>query len=177
MGFWETIKAEWPILKGAPFSFGGLVVVALSAGFAFGMMWRGQEVANYESLIKMRDGQIDDYQKSINSRLDKVEKTLSEKQLSTLETWLKTAPSKATIFADPNTNSIFAKQFSDTLMKSGWTVDPKSDGFKDYLKIETQDIKSADVVLKALTEAGVSFKSTGIDAKGTTAFKLYNSVN
>ena len=57
--------------------YGFLILAAVAFGFAAGLFWRGQEVANCETLIKAKDGQMDAYQKSINDRLENVEKKLS----------------------------------------------------------------------------------------------------
>ena len=173
MGTWETIKAEWPVLKGAPISFAGLLIVGLCSGFAFGMMWRGQEVANYESVVKLKDGQLDEYQKATNARLDRVEKILSAKQLSSLEQSLKSSPSNVIISSDPNTSKVYAKQLEDVFTKSGWEVDTKGPKYSpDTFTLETKDALSSDVVKKALNAGDVPFVSKKNDAKGTTEFQL-----
>lgn len=73
------------VLKGAPMAFIGLLVVGLGGGFAGGCLFMAQEVANKQSLIELKDGQIDDYRKSIEERLKNVEQVLSKQQLSALE--------------------------------------------------------------------------------------------
>ena len=161
-------------MKGAPFSFGAILVSGLLLGFAAGQYLMRQEVANAESLVKLKDGQIDEYQKTINERLDKVEKTLSAQQLSTLETWLKASPSMVSLSTDPKGTDPFTMQLVDTFKKSGWDVMPRPYDKLGYLFIEPKDATGVAVVLKALMEAKVPFESTDKGVKGLTVFKLKN---
>ena len=169
----QYIKDEWAVLKKAPWSFVILLALGLGGGFAFGLFWRGQEVANYDTLIKLKDGQIDDYKKSINDRLDKVEKTLSANQLSSLELWLKTSPSKVVISSDPKTSLPYKEQILTAFKNSGWEVDPKTTlSDMEIFTLQTSDPSSASAVSKALSAAGVPFKSIANPPKGTIEFQL-----
>ena len=173
MNIIKYIQEEWDVLKKAPLSFVILLFIGLSSGFAFGLFWRGQEVSNYESALKMKDSQIDEYKKSINDRLEKVEKTLTANQLSSLELSLKAAPSKVIISADSVSSKGYAKQIKDVFTKSGWEVDTKSAPVSlDTFMLETKGSVNASAVSRALSTADVPFKSKMNEAKGTIEFQL-----
>lgn len=181
MGFLDSIKSEWTTVRGAPWSVAALVGASLFGGFTVGQGQMKQQLANAESLVKLKDGQIDEYQKATNARLDKVEKILSARQLSSLELGLKAAPSKVIISADPSISKIYTKQFEDVFKNSGWQVDTKSiysslgdksDYSPDTFTLETKDAIGATIVSKALSEAGVKFTKMTSEIQGAMKFQL-----
>lgn len=73
---WLEYKPVTPsngTMRGAPGSFIILLLLGLSLGFAGGMAWRGQEVANAGSLVRVKDE----------------ERQFSERQLSDIKSSLK----------------------------------------------------------------------------------------
>ncbi len=152
----------------APRSFAGLTILAVGLGFGGGLMWRGQEVSNYETLIKIKDGQIDAYQKTINERLDKVEKTLSDQQLSSLQNSLRLSPSEVAIIKGKGEGEVspYATQLEKAFSNSGWIVEKfaaidESGG----VILRAKDLLSADTIKQALETANVKYHSVNEDGK------------
>lgn len=162
----DHIKQELGVLKGAPFAAGLLIIV----GFSGGMFWRGQEIANLEGLVRLKDGELDDYRKRINERLDNVEKQLSSRQVSGLSEALKSVPSSS-IEISSRPNDPVAKQLVRTFEERGWTVSPlpSADRPGVLLRAGGKDAKAID---GALNDAGVNFTTSGKNAGSPVEFSI-----
>jgi hypothetical protein len=129
MGFWSHIKDEWATLIAAPVAFIGLAVLSAVGGYAVGFGMRGQEVANLESLIRLKDGELSGLSKQLEERIKKVEDTLSAQQVSALESSLSTNPSKVefrTWIDSAASEPQIAGQLESIFKDSGWQVVPGS---------------------------------------------------
>ena len=184
MGLWETIKAEWPIVSAAPWSFGGVLIGGLIVGFSVGMVFRAQEVANAESLVRLRDAEISlkdtelsGFRKSVEDRLKNVEQKLSAQQISFIETALKTKPSTVSIYAGGKASEDYVKQVKDVFTNSGWTVQAElSHDTQRNLTVKTANGESAGIVTKALEGAEIKYESIELGgANGETIFYLGSS--
>lgn len=148
-------------MKGAPGSFVLLLVFGLLAGFAAGMAWRGQEVANAESLVKVKEAQ----------------RELSEQQLTDIKTRLSANPSSVDIIGGtPDKPDPRVDQFKSIFQDSGWSVDTKSITAPNSTKsitLRTPDDKAAHTLEKALNDAGVHYDTVKPnDASGAQDFQL-----
>lgn len=169
-------------MKGAPISFAILLLLGLGAGFWGGMAFRAQQVANAESLVRLKDGELDNYQKIINERLERVEKQLSAQQLSSIESTLKAVPVSSVALSagqDHEDASNLARQLQSAFTKSGWKVtDAPAAEFKG-VSLKVDDYGSTAAIAKALEDAGVAFAvSTDIKdngAIGATEFFIYGT--
>ena len=126
MGFWSHIKDEWATLIAAPVAFIGLAALAAVGGYAVGHGMRGQEVANLESLVRLKDGELSALSKALDERLKKVEDTLSAQQVSALESALSANPAKVEFLNWINGASepLMAGQLESVFKDSGWQVVP-----------------------------------------------------
>ncbi len=170
------------MLKQAPLVFAILLIGGLIAGFAGGLLFRGQELANAESLVKLKDGEIDNYQKTINERLERVEKQLSAQQLSSIESTLKGAPTSSVALSagqGHEDTANLAKQLQSAFTKSGWQVTAAHpEGEFKGVSLKVDDRESTMAIAKALQDAGVSFDtSTDVDNGkiGATEFLIYGA--
>ncbi|WP_224702001.1 hypothetical protein [Devosia aquimaris] len=120
----EHIQKEWGTLKGAPLAFFVLLFLGLALGGAGGHAWRGQEVANLESLMRLKDGELTTLTKQMEERLKKVEDRLSEQQVTTLESSLREIPSKIEIVKSRvgGLEPVIAGQLETVFSDSGWKV-------------------------------------------------------
>lgn len=148
-------------MKGALGSFILLLIFGLAAGFAGGLAWRGQEVANIESLIKVKEAQ----------------RELSEQQLADFKTRLSANPSSVDIIGGtPDKPDPRVDQFKNIFQDSGWSVDTKSittPNPPQSLTLRTQDDKAAHTLEKALNDAGVTYDSVKPnDTSGIRDFQL-----
>lgn len=161
------------MLKTAPISFVSLLVLGLAGGFAVGMAFRSQELANVESLMRLKDGELDSYRKSIDERLNRVEKQLSEKQVSDITSALKGVDQGKVDFHTGKLPEGYSpetvEQLKDIFKKSGWTVEtePSQNGFA----IQTSDPASTEAVSKAFGKAGIEYETMG-GGVGSTKFQL-----
>jgi hypothetical protein len=154
----DHIKAEWRVMKGAPISFVALLLLGLSGGFAVGMAWRGQEVANAESLARVRDAQ----------------REFSEQQLIEIKERLKSSPSSVDILdGKPGSTDQRVDQLKRAFSTSGWEVNtgPLS-GVAHSITLRAKDDNSATTIENALKGAGVGFETVPSTATGTTDFVL-----
>ncbi|MFP9137909.1 hypothetical protein ACLI1C_12090 [Devosia sp. XGJD_8] len=145
-GILEHIQKEWGTLKGAPLAFLVLLFLGLALGGAGGHAWRGQEVANLESLMRLKDGELTTLTKQMEERLKKVEDTLSAQQVTTLESSLREIPSQIEIMKSfvEGGEPVIAGQLEAAFSDSGWKV------FTDTTPVEPEDWNSA--VLLAVPE-------------------------
>ncbi len=126
-------------------------------------MWRGQEVANAESLVKLKTGELEEFKK-LEKRIGDVERKLTEQQLSAIRTGLEKRPSAVDIYT-PIGNGLgaeYSKQLLDVFRDSGWKVETKKqpDAYRDGgLHLTVPDSQAASSVSEALKDAGVSYKS------------------
>lgn len=154
----DHIKAEWDVLKGAPIAFVALLAAGVIGGFGGGCLFMSQQLANMQSLVDLKDGQIDAYRKSIEDRLDKVEKTLSAQQLSSLEAMLKAEPSLVYLGGNP-TASPYATQLVDKFKDAGWVVQPSEAATEKGIILRAPDAKSSTTIQDAFSKAGVPFEA------------------
>ena len=164
------------MLMRAPIAFVILLAASLSLGFAGGLMWRGQEVANAESLVRLKDGELEELKK-FEKRIGAIEEKLSMQQINTIESILKGSPSSIEILKDPKASAPFSNQWTDVFEKSGWSVDvsPIVQDTKAELILRSKDIKSSTTIEKALVDAGLKFEVVGVANGGgdnTTDFWL-----
>lgn len=148
-------------MKGAPGSFVLLLLFGLAAGFGGGLAWRGQEVANIESLVRVKEA----------------EREFSERQLTEIKTKLSENPSSVDIIGgktakpDPRVD-----QLKSVFTDSGWSVGTKSiapPNPAQNLTLRTPDDKAAHTLEKALNEAGVHYDTVKPnDASGVQEFQL-----
>ena len=165
MGIFEHLKSEWEVLRSAPLAFLGLLILGLGGGFTGGMMWRGQEVANAESLLRLRDGELDTYRKSIEKRLGDVEKQLTLQQISAIQDALTNFPSTVDFLSVNKKFAPLATQLKTVFTESGWTVanEPETapdDRLSNGVVIRASDNQAAETIGKALEGAGVTYQST-----------------
>ncbi|TIP09100.1 hypothetical protein [Mesorhizobium sp.] len=153
----DYIAKEWGVLKGAPLVFFILLALGLGGGFTAGMGWRGQELADAEALIRLKDGQIDGYQKTLSDRLDKVEKQLSAQQLSSIRETLTERPSTVDILDGSSGGRIapLASQLKSVFSESGWHV--QTGETESGVVIIAPDAKDAATIKKALEDAGIKY--------------------
>lgn len=164
------IGKEWQVLKTAPGTFIVLIILGLAGGFTGGLGWRGQELANVESLMRLKEGEIDSYRKSINDRLDKVEKSLSDQQLSYFQDTLRTAPSTVEITIGGKAYEPFAKQVLSAFEAGGWKVQSTINAdTQEGINITASGLLDAGLITKALTSADVDFQSVQL-TKSTEFF-------
>ena len=121
MGLWETIKTEWPVLKGAPLSFLGLTVVSLGAGFAAGMFFQSEQVTILNTKLSLRDDEIGNYR----IRIDELDKRIA-----------------TTIDAAARSNS--TPQAGDSASSTTKTILKETD-----FKLSDQQLSSLEISLKA----------------------------
>lgn len=158
MAILEHIKQEWAVLRGAPISFGLLLLLGIGGGFAGGLIFMQQQVANLESLIRLKDGELGGLQE-LNDRVKSIEAKLSVQQLSSLKSYLGGAPSSVRISTSKSGNTV-ADQLETTFKDSGWTVnlDRSLKDDKGFV-IQPNDPKSSKSISRALDGAGVSYKT------------------
>ena len=169
----EYIKSEWTVLKAAPVAFLGFLIAGLVLGYLGGSTLRSQEVANLESLIRLKDGELDEYRKKIEQRLDNVEKQLSAQQISALEEALKQAKQPSRIELKGGEQGKIENQLKDTFEKSGWFVQPlPSDEPDGPGTIRTEDKGAAKSTDKALKDAGVNYTVSTPPGTSATDFML-----
>jgi hypothetical protein len=169
----EYIRAEWAVLKQAPLSFFLLAALSIVAGFGLGMFVRGQELANMESLLKLKDGELDEL-KSIEERLKNVETKLSAQQLSSIRQSLQKSPSAVSIVTGPKSANPYFNQIQEVFKGSGWTVKAAhSSDISGSLVLQAPDEESSAAIEKALTNAGVNYQTVPAKGKpGATEFYL-----
>ncbi len=176
----DHLQSEWDVLRRAPLSFVILIGLAFSGGFYVQGVLKQQEISNYESAIKAKNGQLDAlrgqldaYQKSISERLDKVEKTLSESQTTTLQELLGRNPSKINFSTEKNSNNLFEKQMLDVFKVSGWDVGVVDImGPAGYFSIETLDPKSTKTITDAFKGVDIPFKFFVPDDSSKAQFRI-----
>ncbi|GLQ81449.1 hypothetical protein GCM10007881_49700 [Mesorhizobium huakuii] len=158
MWFIEFIRNERDGLMRAPFTFLTVLIGGLVLGFAGGMAWRAQEVANAESLGRVKDE----------------ERQYSERQLSDIKTNLKINPATVDIGGghtdkpDPR-----VEQLKDAFKDSGWDVGAmKSQFATSDLVLSAPDPKAANTIEKALKDAGVTYQTAKPSTTGGTDFFL-----
>lgn len=142
-----------------------------------------QEVANAESLVRLKDGElaqkngeIDGYRKTIEERLGKIEKQLSVQQINAIQSELSKRPSTVNIVGpQPKDESAVAKQILETFKNSGWDVqtqyatqDKEPAGW--VLRSDQKD--SITTIGKALSGAGISYEAITNPSTGKTDIML-----
>lgn len=161
MGIYEHIKSEWPVIKGAPVAFLGLLIAGISGGFAGGMIFRAQEVANAESLVRLKDGQLDEYRKQIEERLQNVEQQLTDQQISKIKAAIESAPSKVEILTGDKVgwSGEVSGQLKNAFQLSGWNVLPSTvlNGEADTVVLRAPDARTSTIINEALAGAGVRY--------------------
>jgi hypothetical protein len=147
------IRTEWHVMKGAPFSFVVLLLLGLSVGFYAGMQWRAQEVANAESLVRVKEA----------------ERQFSEQQLSNI------SPSTVDIGGGrPDKPDPRVDQLKTAFKESGWNVATGGKSTTDAvnLVLRTQDMKASTTIENALKDAGVTYQMAKPSTAGGTDFLL-----
>jgi len=153
----QHIKQEWQTMRGAPIAFLVLLVFGLVGGFAGGQHFMKQEVQNLESLIRLKDGELDEYRVKIDERFKKIEKQLTAEQVSSIEKALSVNPS--TVEIENISQGEVGKQLIETWKRSGWQVHeiPSSGDFDESVVFKTLNAESAETMKKALSEAGIDY--------------------
>lgn len=160
-GFIERIVQDWEVLKRAPGAFLILLAGGLAVGFAGGMVWRGQEVAVLENLMRLKDE----------------ERQFSERQLSDIKSGLKVNPSSVDIIGGKRPDDPRVDQLKNVFKDSGWSVgvgQPSPD-VTTSLVLRTADPKAASTIEKTLKDAGVGYQMATPSGKTGTDFLLSNS--
>ncbi|MER9968127.1 hypothetical protein [Mesorhizobium sp. M0060] len=170
----DHITKEWGVLKGAPLAFFILLAIGLSGGFKVGLMWRDQEVADGKALVLLKDGQIDGYQKALSDRLEKVEKQLSENQLSLIRSKIQADPSSVDIIGGhPDKPDPRVDQLKGAFKDSGWNVGASQmQTSTSDLVLRAQDPRAATTIENALKDAGIVYEAVKPLTNGSTDFLL-----
>ncbi|MER9257763.1 hypothetical protein [Mesorhizobium sp. M0619] len=174
----DTIKSELQVLKGAPFSVCLLVAAGLWGGYQFASVLTAERIATLETMVHERDGEIEGYQKTLSDRLDKVEKALSDQQLSSIKSSLKDGHGSVDILdSNPDKPDPRADQLKTAFRDSGWDVMMVAKNVTDAadLVLRTTDPKAATSVEKALRDAGVTYQMATPPGNTGTDFLLRNS--
>lgn len=118
------LRGESAVLKRAPLAALVLLAVGVSAGALGGLAWRGQEIANLEGVIRLKDGAMDEYRKELNDRLTTVEQTLSAQQVQALKSSLLVNPSHVVgiNWISGGGSPVTASQLANAFDEGGWQV-------------------------------------------------------
>lgn len=154
-------------MKGAPVA----TVVFLAIGAFAGYSWRAQEVANLEealraksatieskdALIGIKDGELNEYQRELESRIRKLEK-LTEEQQSSLMDGFSVAPGNAVLSYPPEQSGL-GEDFAALLRESGWQVVTTTAAGIPGLQITTEEQRWNAAVTRALDSAGIAYST------------------
>lgn len=170
----EYLSKEGGALKSAPIASVLLVVVGLFGGYMFKSALTSEHIATLDTIIREKDGKIDGLEKTISNRLDKVERALSEQQLSSIQANIKSAPASVDIgSAHPDKPDPRIDQLKSVFKDSGWDVGAmKSQFATSDLVLSAPDPKAADTIEKALKDAGVTYQTAKPSTAGGTDFLL-----
>jgi hypothetical protein len=159
MGLMEYIRSEGAVLKQAPWSFAGLVVVSLIAGFGIAFTMRSQEVANLTSAMQAQSEQ-----------LNLLKLKLSEDQISAMRNVLQMKPGDVGIFTKSGVDAPVSQQVQNVFDKSGWkvTTAPLSPASSNNLVVQAPDADDATAIAKAFDSAGVSYVTKEAPGGGRT---------
>lgn len=124
MGLIDHIKSEWAALSAAPISFVVLVLLGGVAGFGGGVLFKDQQVAAMEALMRLKDGELDAYRKGIEERLGAVEKQLSSAQIETMTEQLRQNPAQVMFWNTIANDGKLGQDIEGVFTKGGWDVSP-----------------------------------------------------
>jgi hypothetical protein len=162
------------------------------------MILRAEQVANAESLNKLKDAEIAALQTKLgldgkkqtdaeqgaigdNSQTapiaEKAKKTgsgLSPEQISTLELELKAYPSVVKVLKGRKTPKLFAQQIQGAFNMGGWKLEiTETADTQDWFILGSLDRTSSDTITQALEGAGIDYRSfEKNNPKGSMDFHL-----
>jgi hypothetical protein len=170
----EYLSKEGGALKGAPIASVLLVVIGLFGGYMFESKLTSEHIATLDTMIRERDGKIDGLEKTISSRLDKVEKALSDQQISSIKANIKTAPASVDIGGGhPDKQDPRVDQLKNVFRDSGWSVGTaQSQSATTDLLLRAPDLKTSTTIENALKDAGVTYQTAKPPTTGGTDFLL-----
>jgi hypothetical protein len=136
MGWWQDVTAyldkEGATIKKAPLAFVSLLVLGLAGGGIGGLAWRGQELANantladsYKADVTRLQAEVDRY-KELRQRMQAIDDSFTERQVEDLEGQLGIVPPGEVEIVAPKEESAAWDQIYSAFKNSGWKVSTTS---------------------------------------------------
>lgn len=163
----DFVEKEWRVIVAAPATFVAAILLIGGGGFYAGTSWRGQEVANLQTLVQAKDGQLTEYKGKLDdlaSRVGKIEQQLSISQANVIKSLIDgKAGSVEIINWQDNPAPALLQQYQTLLKDSGWTATTRTAAFDrpdqgQAFVLQPESKSSGDLLREAMDRAQVQYE-------------------